>query len=456
MGEFKAHVLCMDLAGPAFAGTDLVLALRQNGYRVTLNKARWGNDMPEPDMLIADLRDTTELRASTLEDLNTLHKEHPDAKVYILQTFEQQTAHLLPEEMLLSAHAITTDKELDAVMFRLENDLAQQSLRMEGEARLSTLMRLNKSNGIAMQRPDMAPTKVLLAGMPCPAMLDLLQLFLRHDIEASAALTAPQAMRYLEVLDFDVLILMPGTKNATFLSLMKLLRRHDKSSDMPIITLLDETNEATNELAEKFLAGRCNAIFPVRPTKCTLGTSFIQTVETLTRDNRARAVEKKFLRRAARQVRGDLMGFSTLNFFEEHYLEHLRRNTPNCCIAAFRLVSENDSAKAQKSFSQAMVYAAMMGRDTDVITRGGTDLILLHMPMTSLEEGEKIRQRIIHVVQDLKFSKEQGKGYDNISVESSLIAVDFTAAPEEEIARAIRNLKMTFGKKSYSAPELVI
>ena len=455
MSDFKAHILCTDLAGPAFAGTDVVLDLRQAGFRVTMDSANWGAATLEPDYLIADLRGTAPIAPSTLDDLHLLVAKHPTVPLFLLQTFAQQRAGLSPMGLDIDATLITTDPGNEALLYALDRNNTTNRIRAECVARELSLAKLGNEEPRETSAKTLDPVRVLLAGSPCPATLDLLQLFLRHDIEASAALTAPQAMRYLEIIDFDVLVLMPGQKNATFLSLQKLLRRHDRSTVMPIITLVDETIDGADLIADKFLVHKADAVFPISPTKATNTDQLIDKINNLTKLARENDADKKYLRRALRTVRGDLMGLTTLEFFEAHFLQSHQKASEPLCLAVFKLTAQNDTPKAHKSYSQAMVYAAMMGRETDVMTRGSHDLLLMLLPKTTTQEAEKVRQQIIHVIQDLKFSRTDENGYANITVSSAVIHVNPAAQPEEEIARAIRSMTVTFGRANATKPELV-
>ena len=120
LGDFKAHILCADLAGPAFAGSELVVALRAAGYRATLDTARWGGETIAPDIVIADIRGHDSLTTIQHAGLAKLADSYPGATFLALTTFSGLTQVTLPASLDCAPRLITTDAALDNLLFHLD------------------------------------------------------------------------------------------------------------------------------------------------------------------------------------------------------------------------------------------------------------------------------------------------------------------------------------------------
>ena len=423
--------------------------LDQKAYRVTFENA----DEPccEPvDVIIADCRTATPALGQVIGALETLRLRHPESIFLIL--IEPELIWDARLELKRFGTLCPIGERADLVIPRLDRLLENLALADECGERLKTLSSLNRStvqgNILHMSKKAM---RVLVSGAPSPVTLRAMKSLAGEAFRVTAAISVPQTIRYLELNIFDCLVIMPGDKTATYTGLIKMLRRNDRTRNLPILVIPDRADETTPLVSTRFMAQGADTILHAPDTEKALTAE----VTAFSRRSRLTSSMKSFLRKAASCDGSGKDVVADLPFFE-HHLERLCARAADTgkplCLSAFKLNYRSGSKVSHTAFTQALKYAQMIIRDTDLMTAVRDDIFLVAQPGLTHGEASRRQQNIAEVLQEIVLDDHPSAKADHVMVETSTVRLDTGETAEQLIARCFREFRPITVKTPVAAP----
>ena len=149
--------------------------------------------------------------------------------------------------------------------------------------------------------------KILIAGSPSRHTNAMVNHFEGLGSKVVAALTVPQAVRYLETEQFDSILVFPEKSVSIYKSLLKLIRRNSKSGNIPVFVLTDRSDYNSGFLA-------CGANFAFKIEESTV----FRLVEEYAEAYRKQKSLQNILAKSFVPHREFQSKSSALSFFESH------------------------------------------------------------------------------------------------------------------------------------------
>lgn len=336
-----------------------------------------------------------------------------------------------------------TGQHLELLSIRLGRLLDSLALADECGERLKTLLLLTKGNSdTGGLRTSSKKLCVLIAGTPSPLSLRAMKSLDQKDIKLYAAITIPQTIRYLEEHSFDCLVLLPGQKTASHISLIKLLRRNGRTQKLPILVMHDHMalSDEPEKINAKYLYQGADLILDSHDSDQPL----VREVAAFSRRSRLTKSMQQFLRKSIKTDNDNRKFSCTIPFFETHLARQCasaQKSGKPLCLSAFRLRALSGHAVSSHMQTQALSYIDLIAQDIDLVTAAQHDIVLISHPFTTPSEAQKISTRIKSVLQDISFKGGKKSGHKTrLVVAHNTVLLNQTEMPEQLITRALQNL----------------
>ncbi|WP_306249507.1 hypothetical protein [Parvularcula sp. IMCC14364] len=402
----------------------------------------------DADILLLDGRHLASLAQESTAALQSLKEQHPKSAVMII--ISPETRSELRQALKQHGTLCASGNKPELLLPRIKRLLENLSLADECGNRLKTLASLNRySSANSPLHTEAKPVRVLVTGPASAVLLRVFSSLEQESFEVTAAMSVPQTTRYLETCAFDALVIVPGGKGKVYASLIKLLRRNDRTRTLPIIVFSGINLHGSGQPAYHYLKQGADTVLP----ESDIEKSALPEVQAFARRNRLTKSMRQFLRQSVQSETRPKQLICETDFFENHLARQCansRNTTRSLCLSAFRLRSAGDRQPARQTCKQAVSYMDMVINDTDLITVISDDLILLSQPATSLVDARQTRQKIVNLLHEIRFqSSFAGQAYEDLYVDSSTVSYGESETPEDMIARALNTLE----KSQRPAPE---
>ncbi|MCI5046188.1 MAG: hypothetical protein MRY59_01705 [Aquisalinus sp.] len=434
---FRATIIyeALSEAGRDPAYTSL---LSENRYHVL--SVRSGSDKTEADVLLIDCRHLDRYRDIDAIAIQDLKQQYADSAV-MLVTSPECTGSMRSQLKKHGTLCASGDRP-ELLLPRINRLLENLSLADECGNRLKTMASLNRHG--KTQSPlhaDTKPVRVLVTGPASVVLMRVMSSLEQENFEVTAAISVPQTTRYLEAQSFDALVVVPGGKGKIYSSLIRLLRRNDRTDSLPIIVFSGINLHGSGQPAYHYLKQGADTVLPENDIE----TSMLPEVRSFARRNRLTKSMRQFLRQSVHSETRPSQLICETEFFEHHLGRQCatsRDTTRSLCLSAFRLRAQDEQIPARQTCKQALSYIDMVIKDTDLVTVISDNLVLLSQPATSVVDAEETRQKIVSLLQEIRFqSNFAGKAYEDLFVDASTVRYRLDEAPEEMIARALNTLE---------------
>lgn len=443
--DFHAHVLHAAVAPADYSPfedgpedtADIVSYLTDRGYRVSLDDGS-GTRVHPVDVIIADCRAETFDHAPVCARFAALRRNHPESVFLILIDPDLGW----DSRMALKRYGTLcpVGERADLIVPRLDRLLENLTLADECGERLKTLSSLNRSaGGGSILETNSKPLQVLMAGAPSPVTLRAMRSMKEGGFDVVAAMSVAQTARYLESDRFDCLVVLPGNRVATYTGLVKMLRRNDRTRTLPILVIPERADQRGRTTGTRFMAQGADTILTAEDAEQALNSE----VTAFARRNRLTASMKQFLRKAASVDGTGQSLVSDLTFFERH-LHRLCDRADNAskplCLSAFKLTHADGSRLSQRLFDQAIAYAQMIIRETDLIAAVRQDIFLVSQPGLIASEAARRQANIADVLQEIAFESDNGAGSERLALSTSTVQYAPGEGSRTLISRAFRRM----------------
>ncbi len=435
--SFRAYILYVSLTDdgsrrsciPLLTDHYYHIADDRNGSCVGLRK----------DIVIIDARSVKTVTENHFARIDGLKHQHPEASLMVVTDIA--APYGLRQSLKQYGIVCAIGQEPELLLPRLERLLENLALADECGERLKTLSSLNKSfEAQTSLRPSSADMRVLVAGTPSPLSLRTFSSLKKAGFKVTAAISVPQTIRYLENGSFDSLVMLPGNKAAVYSSLIKLLRRNDKTRTLPVLVLSEELTETSDEAGYRYLTQGADLVLAGRDEE----EAIMSEVKAFAKRNRLTKSMRQFLRKSVMPDRSTKSLACDLPFFETHLARQCsssKMSGRHLCLSVFQLKTVRDHPPSPTVCRQAVSYAEMMIQDTDLMTVVRNDLILISQPGKAIIDANKTRKRIVSLLQELKFKTALATdAYEDLSIASSTVLYGLEEKPEEMITRALKTL----------------
>lgn len=305
--------------------------------------------------------------------------------------------------------------------------------------------------------------KILMTGVPSPNVLAGIQSLKNAGHDVMAAMSSQQTLRYLEQQQFDCLLLVPGRHPATFISLVKLLRRNDHCRDLPILSISGKRDEDTDIIRQRFISSGADVALTSHDADKVLAGE----VTSMSRRARLRRNLRQFLLKASGPTSDAETRISELDFFEYHMQKLVvssQQSGRALSLSAIQLETETGQALTPGILSQAIGYAEMMLKEVEMMTQISDRIFLVSHPGITQKEAEQNIRNILTILAKLQFRDRNSGNICTPKMAMSTIACsafgeDYVCIKKLVIDR-LKTVKLkrnpTLRKKKKSAPELYL
>lgn len=410
--------------------------LESRTYRVSMNAAKLIGPI---DIIVADCRTMQPEPGRITAEFKKLRERHSESIFLIL--IEPDMCWEARLQLKRYGTLCPIGDRADLIVSRLDRLMENLALADECGERLKTLSALNRNNvqGSILETSG-SPMRVLVSGAPSPVTLRAMKSLDTDEFRVTAAMSVPQTVRYLELNIFDCLVLLPGERTATYTGLVKMLRRNDRTRGLPILVIPERADGSQIAASSRFMAQGADTVLYAPDTEKALTCE----VTAFARRNRLTASMKQFLRKAVSADGDGANLVADLAFFEHHLDRQCERSTETgkpVCLSAFRLKYQSGRRISASAFEQALKYAQMIIRDTDLITSVRDDLFLVVQPGLGQIEAQRRQHNIAEVLQEIILDDQSFDEDDVLIVETSTVLYDAGEPSEALLSRAFRTLQ---------------
>jgi hypothetical protein len=429
----KAQVLYLALGGQA-SDEECLELLHRNYFGVHETAPA-----TKIDVLLIDTRGLLSICDEHLIFLKDLRQTHAEASFLFIADIDLpfSSRKALKRFGVISATGDSPDLMID----RLDALVESLALADECGERIKTLASLKQKPAAKLALKSRTDNlRVLIAGSPSPLMLRILRSLQKQPFQISAALSVKQAISYIETTFFDCLILLPGVEHARYTSMIKLLRRNNRTKEMPVLVIPDiAEHDNLDMFGKKFLTQGADLIVADHDAE----NGLMSEVTQFSKRRRLTRSMKQFLRKSATQEKSVALRMCDIPFFENHLARQCQsssRSRKSLCLSAYRVKTRSGAPLKSRHFKQAATYASAILRDIDLMTSLSDEIMLVSHPACNFVEAERQRKQIVRLIQDIKFRHGKTDDTELLIVESSAVRFDGEELPERLITRAFQTI----------------
>ena len=419
-------------------------ALRNERFAVSLHDpaCRPAKSAAPADIILPDCRGSGFDPEFDVALLDRLRGDHPES-VFMFLTDLSVPAEIR-QQMKKYGSVCATGPHTELLVSRLTRMLDNLALADECGERLKTMLAVSSDtasrDGIKTSDDRLS---VLVAGVPSPLSLRAIRSLERSGAALSAAISIPQILSYVENHRFDCLVLLPGSKQASHASLIKLLRRNGRSKNLPVLILSEEGELDQNRMAERYLRQGADLILSGQDTEGQLA----REVSAFSRRNRLTRSMKQFLRKSVSADNNRKKYACTVPFFEAHLARQCasaQRTGKPLCLSGFRIRTQSGQPFTLHMQTQLLSYIDLIIQDIDLVTVAQSDILLISHPATMLDDAVALKERIVSVLQDISFRNEtQATFKDRVIIAANTELYRADQSPEQLIIETLKGMAET-------------
>ncbi len=395
-------------------------------------------DSRRSDIGLIDLRGRLLSSKKAQSIASLLKRTSPESIILlIIDPYIDETAR---KALRRHGELVTMNTAPDGVIERCRQLLRLRNVAEETGERLKSLATLNRLTDFPPISAPSTPFRVLIAGKAGPPALTAVNALRPITEQCVCVFSAGQALRALEISNFDSAIFFTDGEADPLMSLARSLRRHPRYASLPIIFPHgdpDDTRAFTKRGASDFLLIE------------HLAADLSPIIQIATKRARLLKTMRQFLQACEGDgVRDIASGAFTSTFLSEHGARLCSRADQSCrpiALAALKIHTQSTELNLPEPGRRALHQAARLInrviRAEDVVARVATDTFFVLMPATTEKDGARAVQRIKGVLESSVFRSTGTDLLYGIRVTVAACARPEGFCIEESVALALAELR---------------